>query len=83
MKVDHHSYRLNFCSCKKRAKKKLKACMGFESCVYNCDDNCDNLLPYILHPAVRIYDFNIFITSGYFFLNHFAPPSKGELMDRA
>ena len=28
----------------KRKPEKIQACMGFESCVYNCDDICDDLL---------------------------------------
>ena len=35
----------------------------------------------ITHPTVHIFDFHVFITSGYFSLIIFsAPPSLGELM---
>ena len=39
MKIDHRSCRRNFCSCEKKARKKIQACMGFEpltSVRYRC-----------------------------------------------
>ena len=65
---------------RKESLKKFQACKGFESWVYHCDDNFDNLLSYYSSPRSShiwlsyIHNFRIF------FLNHFAPPSKGELM---
>ena len=38
MKVDHCSYRRNFCSCEKKVWKKILSFCNCKSCVYNCDD---------------------------------------------
>ena len=45
MKVDH-SYTPYLLHLQKGSLKQFQAYIGFESCVYNYDDNCDNLLPY-------------------------------------
>ena len=38
VKVDHCSYRRNFCSCEKKAWKKILSFCNFKSCVYDCND---------------------------------------------
>ena len=61
MKVDHCSYRRNFCSCEKKAWKKIFSFRNCKSCVYDCDD----LLSYNSSPrSSHIYDFHIFITAS-------------------
>ena len=68
MKVDHHSYRCNFCSCEKKAWKNFR--LVRDSKVGSITAMITSIIYFhiILHPAVHIYGFHIFITSGYFFL---------------
>ena len=61
MKVDHCSYRRNFCSCEKKAWKKkfflfaTSKVVSLTAMIY---------FHIILHPTVHIYDFHIFITTS-------------------
>ena len=68
MKVDHHSYRRNFCSCEKKAWKRFR--LVWDSKVASITASITAIIYFhiILHLAVHIYVFYIFITSGYFFL---------------
>ena len=56
MKDDHHNYIHNFCNCEKKKSVGFAIAKGaFITAMI--------ILPLILHSAVHIYDFHIFITS--------------------
>ena len=68
MKVDQYSYRLNFCSWKKKAWKKFRLVWGSKVTAITAMITAIIYFRIILHHAVHIYDFHIFITSGYVLL---------------
>ena len=67
MKVDN-SYRLIFCTCKKKAWKTFKLVWGSKVASITAMITAIFYFHIIIHPSVHIYDFHVFITSGYFSL---------------
>ena len=59
MKVDHHSYRRNFCSCKKKAWKNFELVWDSKVASVTAMISAIINMHIILHPTVHIYDFHI------------------------
>ena len=61
MKVDHHSYRRNVCSYEKKAWKKFRLVWVSKVAPITAMITAIIFCHIILHPAVHIYNFHIFI----------------------